>query len=173
MQPTLVSLTVTNLKDGETVHQPSLLITGKCHSPGVDYISVRGTDSLQNTSTPRAWPVVKGYWKALVLLECGQNDLTLELQHDGVTSDSTNLSVVYQPLLQTPPLYLTILVAKDSPLLIDCPPAKHGAVTSAHNSLDAAVAKFRTTALMWQALTAEDMRGKGLGRRAFRFEEVS
>jgi hypothetical protein len=77
----------------------------------------------------------------------------------------------YIPLLQAPPLHLAILVAKDSPLLIDCPPAKHGAVSSAHSSLDAAIAKFRMTAYMWQALTAEEFRAQGLGRRSFRLEE--
>ena len=79
---------------------------------------------------------------------------------------------MYEPLLQTPPLHLAIMVAKDSPLLVDCPPAKFGAFSTAHSSLDAAVAKFRTTALMWQAQTAEDMRMKSLGRRSFRLEEV-
>lgn len=78
---------------------------------------------------------------------------------------------MYVPLLQTPPLHLAILVAKDSPLVIDCPPAKFGSLSSAHSSLNAAIAKFRVTAHMWQALTAEEMRSNGLGRRTFRLEE--
>jgi hypothetical protein len=87
-------------------------------------------------------------------------------------SDSVEqFSVRYTPLLQTPPLHLAIMIAKDSPLLIDCPPSKFGGVSSTHSSLDAAIAKFRMTAYMWQALTAEDMRAKGLGRRSFRLEE--
>ena len=61
------------------------------------------------------------------------------------------------------------MVAKDSPLLIDCPPAKR--ISSTHSNLDAATAKLRMTAYMWQAFTAEDMRQKGLGRRSFRLEE--
>jgi hypothetical protein len=77
----------------------------------------------------------------------------------------------YTPLLQTPPLHLAILIAKDSPLLMDCPPAKFGGLSSAHSSLDAAIAKFRMTAYMWQAITAADFRAKGLGRRSFRLEE--
>lgn len=77
----------------------------------------------------------------------------------------------YVPLLQTPPLHLAIMIAKDSPLLIDCPPNKRGAISSAHSDLDAAVKKFRMTAYMWQALTAEDLRSKHLGRRSFRLEE--
>jgi hypothetical protein len=63
------------------------------------------------------------------------------------------------------------MIAKDSPLLIDCPPAKFGGISTTHSSLDAAIAKFRMTAYMWQALTAEDLRVKGLGRRSFRLEE--
>jgi hypothetical protein len=46
-----------------------------------------------------------------------------------------------------------------------------GGISSAHSDLNAAISKFRMTAYMWQALTAEDMRAKGLGRRSFRFEE--
>ncbi|KAF2875911.1 metallopeptidase [Massariosphaeria phaeospora] len=63
------------------------------------------------------------------------------------------------------------MVAKDSPLLIDCPPHKRGGFSSAHSDLDAAMAKFRMTAYMWQAMTAEDFRLKGLGRRTFRLDE--
>ncbi|RYP36844.1 hypothetical protein DL767_003234 [Monosporascus sp. MG133] len=63
------------------------------------------------------------------------------------------------------------MVAKDSPLLIDCPPQKRGAITTAHSTLDSAVLKLRMTAYMWQALTAEDLREKGLGRRSFRLDE--
>lgn len=63
------------------------------------------------------------------------------------------------------------MVAKDSPLAIDCPPRKYGGLSSAHSSLEAAIAKFRTTAYMWQALTAEELRKDGLGRRSFRLEE--
>lgn len=51
----------------------------------------------------------------------------------------------------------------------DCPPSKRGGFYSAHADLDGAIAKLRMTAYMWQALTAEDMRSKDLGRRSFRF----
>lgn len=170
------SFAITNVQDHETVHQACLLIIGHCPSydnSTTDYISVGSSDPFKNVKPAHACPIAKGEWKALVQLECGQNDLKFNLHHAGGVSASISLGIVYQPLLQTPPLHLAILVAKDSPLLIDCPPAKYGAISSAHSSLDAVVAKFRTTALMWQALTAEDMRAKGLGRRAFRLEEAS
>lgn len=83
----------------------------------------------------------------------------------------SQVSINYVPLLNTPPLHLAIMVAKDSPLLIDCPLSKFGSVSSAHSTLEAAVAKLRMTACMWQALTAEEMRSAGLGRRSFRLEE--
>lgn len=63
------------------------------------------------------------------------------------------------------------MIGKDSPLLIDCPHSKRRGISTAHCDLDAAIAKLRMTAYMWQALTAEDMRSKGLGRRSFRLEE--
>ncbi|OAL45728.1 metallopeptidase [Pyrenochaeta sp. DS3sAY3a] len=63
------------------------------------------------------------------------------------------------------------MVASDSPCLIDCPPHKGAGLSSAHSNLDAAIAKLRMTAYMWQAMTAEDMRLKGLGRRSFRLDE--
>ena len=63
------------------------------------------------------------------------------------------------------------MVAKDSPLTIDCPRVKRGGISSAHSDLNAAIAKFRMTAYMWQAMIAEDMHSKGLGRRSFRLEE--
>lgn len=104
-----------------------------------------------------------------MILSPGAN--AIFLQHNGLATATTPLNLTYIPLLQTPPLHLAIMIAKDSPLLIDCPPFKRGAISSAHSDLDAAIKKFRMTAYMWQALTAEDMRAKGLGRRSFRLEE--
>lgn len=105
------------------------------------------------------------------MLSPGAN--TLELTHMGQEKQvaSVKISLLYIPLLQYPPLHLAIMVAKDSPLLMDCPPQKAGGLSSAHSDLSAAIEKFRMTAYMWQAMTAEDMRAKGLGRRTFRLEE--
>jgi hypothetical protein len=111
-----------------------------------------------------------------VFLSPGTNVLTLSLGSAAANSPSFTvpsllLRLNYVPPLQTPPLHLAIMVAKDSPLLIDCPPSKAGGLSTAHGDLQAAIAKFRMAAYMWQALTAEDMRLKGLGRRSFRFDE--
>lgn len=165
---------VTNIKDGETVFQQCLMITGNCPSfenSDDNFVTVRAADELYSVSTFQNWPVGKGCWKALIVLGCGKNDVVVDLHHAGGIYDEVRFAVTYQPLLQLPPLHLAIMVAKDSPLQIDCPPSKYGAFPSTHNSLDAAVSKLRTTALMWQAFTAEDMRQKGLGRRCFRLED--
>ena len=119
----------------------------------------------------QTWPIHSGYFKALVMLSPGSN--TLEMTHiqEHKQEASLKINLQYIPLLQYPPLHLAIMVAKDSPLLIDCPPQKAGGLSSAHADLSAAIGKFRMTAYMWQAMTAEDFRVKGLGRRTFRLEE--
>lgn len=119
----------------------------------------------------QTWPVHSGYFKMLVMLSPGSNVIEMiHMQQDKQTA-SLKINLQYMPLLQYPPLHLAIMVAKDSPLLMDCPPQKAGGFSSAHSDLSAAIEKFRMTAYMWQAMTAEDFRVKGLGRRTFRLEE--
>lgn len=165
---------IDNVSDGETVHQRCLLLSGRCKildQSHDDFVSIRVTDTFDQRSPLQNWPVVTGKWKALAMLNPGQNQIEMKLHHSGTVSKPFTFSVAYQPLLQLPPLHLAILVAKDSPLLIDCPPARRGAISTAHSTLDAAIVKFRMAAYMWQALTAEDLRVKGLGRRSFRLDE--
>lgn len=52
----------------------------------------------------------------------------------------------YVPLLETLLLHLTVMIAKDSPLLIDMSPSK----ASSDATFEAIIAKFRITAYMWQ-----------------------
>ncbi|RDW93963.1 uncharacterized protein DSM5745_01285 [Aspergillus mulundensis] len=169
--------TLTNLANNEVVHQKCLALHGTCsvfdYAHETNYVSIVTRDATTTSQPdPQHWPAHNGAWKALVLLNPGQNTLTLSLNHNNsIHGTPFQLTVTYMPLLQLPPLHLAILVASDSPLLIDCPPAKYGALSTAHSTLDAAIAKLRMAAYMWQALTAEDLRGKGLGRRAFRLEE--
>jgi hypothetical protein len=167
---------VTNLKDGEAVHQTCVLVNGEGPSPGyaedTNFVSVSSTDQVSQVQHAQNWPVAaQGQWKALVMLSPGVNSLVFKLHHADGVSDTIEMSVTYQPLLQLPPLHLAILVAKDSSLLTDCPPAKFGAISTAHSSIDAAISKFRVAAYMWQALTAEDTRQKGFGRHSFRLDE--
>ncbi|KAJ5630602.1 uncharacterized protein N7484_010702 [Penicillium longicatenatum] len=166
---------ITNLKDGDVVHQTCVVIDGTCHNfdyaEETNFVSVSSADSLNQSQPVNHWPLNKGQWKALVMLAPGNNKIVFKLHHAGGVSGSLEMAVNYIPLLQLPPLHLAILVAKDSPLFIDCPPAKYGGISTTHSSLDAAIAKLRMSAYMWQAVTAEDFRQKGLGRRSFRLEE--
>jgi hypothetical protein len=135
------------------------------------FATVCMTDASDESTFPvQSWPIADGLIKIIVLLSPGLNNITIERNH-GEERAQWTLGLTYIPLLQSPPLHLAVMVAKDSPLLIDCPPGKYGSISTGHSSIDAAIAKFRMTAYMWQALTAEDMRMKGLGRRSFRFEE--
>lgn len=167
------SLCLDNISDGETVHQRCVLISGRCTSyDGEDFLSISNLVAYGSEAFPvQNWPVAQGNFKAMVILSPGSNKLILHHNYNGEVQDSIEFIVTYIPLLQFPPLHLAIMVAKDSPLLIDCPPSKRGGFSSAHADLDGAIAKLRMTAYMWQALTAEDMRSKGLGRRSFRFDE--
>ncbi|KAJ5460475.1 uncharacterized protein N7458_002027 [Penicillium daleae] len=178
VKPTLVDqrpFKITNLDDGEVVHQTCIVIHGECqdfdHSEETNYVSVSSSDMLKKSRSAQHWPLNKGQWSAVVMLSPGMNKLEFKLHHVGGISGSLEITVNYLPLLQLPPLHLAILVAKDSPLLIDCPPAKYGSISSAHSGIEAAISKLRMSAYMWQALTAEDFRQKGLGRRSFRLEE--
>ena len=167
-------------KQEDTVYQRCLLLKGHfANSTGLsrekkDSVAISVADSSGQCSFPaQNWPVTNDQFKALVFLSPGKNVVSIsqDRQIDRNDPQSIQRIVHYVPLLQTPPLHLAILVAKDSPLLIDCPPAKQGGISSAHASLDAAIAKLRMTAYMWQAFTADDMHSKGLGRRSFRLEE--
>ncbi|KAJ4288701.1 hypothetical protein N0V88_007234 [Collariella sp. IMI 366227] len=176
------------------VYQRCVLLSGKCKTDEAQnnndsYVVIKTNDNAGHPLCPeQRWPMCGGDFKALVLLSPGLNNIVISSDQHGSSCRTEvppalvsttirylltlfQLSLRYTPLLQTPPLHLAILIASDSPLLIDCPSSKYGAFSTAHSSLSAAIAKFRMTAYMWQALTAEDLHLKGLGRRSFRLEE--
>lgn len=137
------------------------------HSSHVIVETTRPSGDVQFPT--QTWPVVEGRFIILTMLSPGPNRLIIRPDKNISQVDHV-LDLEYIPL-EVPPLHLAIMVAKDSPLVIDCPAVKHSGISSAHSSLEAAIAKFRMTAYMWQAVMAEDMRMKGLGRRSFRLEE--
>ncbi|KAK3303660.1 putative peptidase family-domain-containing protein [Chaetomium strumarium] len=173
----MIELDNFSLGEGQVheVYQRCILVSGKSNDAGAlengdGNVVVEVKDEVNRSSfLVQRWPMCRGYFKALVLLSPGLNKVLISTAPD--SNGSTEISVRYTPLLQTPPLHLAVMIAKDSPLLMDCPPAKLGGVSNTHSSLDAAISKFRIAAYMWQALTAEDLRAKGLGRRSFRLEE--
>jgi hypothetical protein len=105
------------------------------------------------------------------MLSPGHNIIEFAYVCNDCLEHTIEMNVNYIPLLQYPPLHLAIMVAADSPCLIDCPPSKAAGISSAHSDLDAAIAKLRMTAYMWQAMTAEDLRLQKTGRRSFRLDE--
>lgn len=166
---------VSNIENNETVHHKCLLLTGDCPSfenSAEDYIAIATTDAFSQTTSPQHWPTGGGgRWRALVMLSTGTNQLSIKLWHSGGISGEGVLNVNYIPLTQVPPLHLAIMVAKDSPLVVPCPPSKFGAISSAHSGLEAVIKKFRMTACMWQAALAEQTRVRSGIRRTFRLEE--
>ncbi|XDG04855.1 hypothetical protein ABKA04_004470 [Annulohypoxylon sp. FPYF3050] len=148
---------ITNLGENTWVSQKILLINGMVGEPG--------QRSLEGSVT----------FKAMVYLVPGANRLRFDfsspkLANSGSSNPihSSYLTVHMVPPMNSPPLQLAILLAKDSPGTFDAVPAR---VEREGNSLDTAIRKFRMAAYLWQAFTAEQMWRNKLGRRVFRFEE--
>ncbi|THH20631.1 hypothetical protein EW146_g754 [Bondarzewia mesenterica] len=160
-----------NLVDGEVVYQRFILVTGCITAFSPDLSASTLHIAVDTPSFPtQTFPVSSenGAWKALVHLQPGPQNITFSFNGDSdVAITVSNIS--YLPLLQLPPLHLAILVARDSPQWMDCPPEK--AASPSHNDLGAAIKKIRTWAYMCQAYTAEEMRRSGFGRRSFRLDE--
>jgi hypothetical protein len=130
---------------------------------------------LDDGFPPTYWPVCESHFKALVYLTPGANRLRFDfnspkLSNGGSSNPlhSSYLTIHMVPPMNTPPLQLAILLAKDSPETFDAVPAR---VENEGNGLDVAIRKFRMAAYLWQAFTAEQMWRNKLGRRVFRFEE--
>jgi hypothetical protein len=156
------------------VSQRCLLVTGTYTLTTAEgsyiHVATKGANKA-DTFPEQTWPIAGGNFKALVMLSPGLNILEFAYVCNDCLEHTIEINVNYVPLLQYPPLHLVIMVAADSPCLIDCPPSKAAGISSAHADLDAAIAKFRMTAYMWQAMTAEDLRLQGAGRRSFRLDE--
>lgn len=112
------------------------------------------------------FPVKEGIFKALVHLEIGINEITLEALPSKAT---TQLTLVRRDTPDNPPLRLAILQGCDSPGTYDVAPGKEGAWG---NDIHSAIARYRATGYLWQAFQAEQMYRHGYGRRTFPLEEV-
>ncbi|KAI7858217.1 putative peptidase family-domain-containing protein [Circinella umbellata] len=151
---------ITNVKDGEIVHQRFLLLNGRAGLRNAQF-DVPITIALNDFPTT-SWPCVNSHFKALVHLVPGPNTITIMFQHDTVL----HFHVQYMPLLQNPPLFLCIFIAQDSPGTFDVPPEKQH-----ENTLSIAIEKLRMAGYLWQAFCAEQMYRNGMGRRTFRLDE--
>lgn len=130
---------------------------------------------LDDGYPPTTWPVCESHFKALVYLVPGANRLRFDFASPKLANSgspnpihSSYITVHMVPPTSSPPLQLVILLAKDSPATFDATPAR---IEREGNGLDTAIRKFRMSAYLWQAFTAEQMWRNKFGRRVFRFEE--
>ncbi|KAJ1805900.1 hypothetical protein LPJ56_006470, partial [Coemansia sp. RSA 2599] len=95
-----------NVSDNETVHQRFLIVSGQ----------VAGIKGDQDKIVvhhpffpPLTFPAIDGYFKALVELESGPNDLKFDYLQNGESLSQGKLSIKMTPYLDKPPLHLAVL----------------------------------------------------------------
>ncbi|KAI1264563.1 putative peptidase family-domain-containing protein [Xylariaceae sp. FL1019] len=165
--PSVYSPRITNVQHNERVYQKLVLINGVI-GDGPQNVDGNVTIYRKDRQLPPIdWPVHGGRFKAMISLFHGQNHLRFEYRRSGLphTLDMTIIMIEYT---NVQPLQLVILLAKDSPCTYDAIPAR---AEREGNDLEMAMRKFRMSAYMWQAYTADQMYRNGLGRRAWRFED--
>ncbi|RYP69800.1 hypothetical protein DL771_005909 [Monosporascus sp. 5C6A] len=140
-----------------------------------NYESSLPEDTAYDGFPPTFWPVCDSHFKALVYLTPGANRLRFDFSSPKLSNSGTSnpihssyLTVHMVPPMNSPPLQLAILLAKDSPGVFDAVPPR---IEKEGNGLETAIRKFRMAAYLWQAFTAEQMYRNKFGRRVFRFEE--
>jgi len=153
-----------------------LLLYGQCGDPSQRPLDGQLVVSHHQDGFPQTtWPVSDSYFKVLVHLSPGPNEIRLEffstrlVGKNGSTSlHNSKIRINYLPLANSPPLHLAILIAKDSPGTYEALPER---IERAGNDVEIATNKYRMVAYLWQAFTGEQMYRNGLGRRCFRLEE--
>jgi Putative peptidase family len=157
------------------VHQKLLLVYGEIGDPQQQPLD--GNLTVHHHKGDQAfpctnWPVSDSYFKALVYLSPGWNQIRFDFTTASLSAkDGTHSSFImlnYLPLNNAPPLHLAIIVGKDSHCTYDAPPERK---QREGNGLDTAIRKYRMAAHLWQAFTAEQMYRNKFGRRCFRFDE--
>lgn len=167
---------VLSVSDNSWVHQNVLLVYGHIGDPREKVLDGNLTVCHHHDNFPAtSWPVSESYFKALVHLTPGPNRLRFDFSSPKLTSNQSSLpnhcswmNINLLPLVNSPPLQLAILLARDSPGLFDAVPERK---QREGNDLEAAVKKLRMAAYLWQAFSGEQMYRQGFGRRCFRFEE--
>ncbi|KAK7704173.1 hypothetical protein SLS64_008731 [Diaporthe eres] len=169
----LPDLVFENFQNEETVYQRCVIIKARYspvdNSPFMVTVEQKSPSSGDELYPAQTWPVAGGHTKIIVMLSPGNNEL-----HIHPNSDTTHVVILrlnYTPILKQPPLHLAMMIGSDSDLDIDFEPSKALPGLEDKSSIDSAINRFRMTAYLWQAMIAEDMRMKGLGRRSFRLDE--
>ncbi|KAG6362630.1 hypothetical protein INS49_007722 [Diaporthe citri] len=168
----LLHLVFDNVQDDETIYQRCVIIKARYSpidkSPSMTTVQ-QMSPSGDELYPPQTWPVAEGYTKIIVMLNPGFNVLHIHPNSDA--TQVTKLRLNYTPILKQPPLHLAVMFGSDSDLDIDFEPSKAVPGFDDRSSIDSAINRFRMTAYLWQAMIAEDMRMRGLGRRSFRLDE--
>ncbi|KAJ2848333.1 hypothetical protein IWW36_003359 [Coemansia brasiliensis] len=145
-----------NITQNEVVYQHYIIIHGQV-------LEAKGKDDKIVVHHPKLpsleYPAIDGYFKAVVELASGINELTFEYKQGATVISQSMLTINRGTFTDKPPLKLAILLAKDSPETFDAPPEAQG---PGLNDLEAAVNKMRCCAYLWQAYMAEMMYRNGL-----------
>lgn len=160
-----------NVSDNTVVYQRVILVHGGAGRQNNTYDGSITVHHHLQEFPPVTFPLANGYFKALVHLAPGPNQLrfTYNLPSNVIPGPSSStITVNYIPLLQNEPLHLAILVAKDSNLTFDSPPDK---TATNGNRLESAIRKLRMAGYLWQAFMGEQMSRNGMGKRTFRLDE--
>lgn len=155
---------ILSIADGSWVHTSLLLVFGYC-GPFERPVDGSLTVSHPQSNFPStSWPVSDGFFKALVHLEPGPNQVHFELSATRFPAVSSQITLHMMPLTSTPPLHLVILMGKDSQGVYDAPPER---IKREGNGLEIAERKLRMAAYLWQAFTAEQMNRNRFGMFGF------
>lgn len=172
-----MSLTIFNVKHGETVHTPLFIVHGQC-ADGVQS-GIVSVQSKTNSYPPLFYEVNGGFFKAPVHLNRGSNELIFmhsqgrvvngypQYSDQNTRGGGVAMTINYDPL-PNKPVHLCLLVAKDSPGYFDTTSEKG---REEGNGIDLAVKKLRVGARLMQAFTNEQMLRAGFGQRTFNFAE--
>jgi hypothetical protein len=121
--------------------------------------------------TSRNWPVNSFHqFKALVRLNKGNNQIVLSYNYTKARTEVASLSVnlIYEENMSLEPLRLGIFVVKDSKLKFDMDIESLN--NGEKNDYESAEKRLRMAALLWQALTSDNLHSFGLMRKSFRLE---
>ncbi|GMM28072.1 putative metalloendopeptidase [Martiniozyma asiatica (nom. inval.)] len=166
-------------KENENLPVPVIILKGHSSSKSDGIIG-----AFNDNFPPQFYPVTNGYFKAYLHLGQGMN--TIKLKHldggfrvNGYAQfdqskdpiDEKIIKINYEPLDDTlfkqPLIHMCVLVAKDSPMLFDCPSDK----LFEGNGIETSIRKLRIGGRLMQAFTIDEMSKNGLGNRCFRFVE--
>lgn len=166
-------------KPGTGLPVPVLILRGSTSAAKEGLIG-----AFSDTQQPQFFQLKYSQFKAYLQLSPGVNKITFKVlkgkfNENGYASydpqvapiDETQVEISCEPLddslFQTPKVHLACLVARDSPMLFDCPHDK----LYEGNGIETAIRKLRVGGRLMQAFTLDEMIKNGFGPRCFQFVE--